>query len=505
MSESQNHTTAPTQRNNVIDLDSVLSQPAYLTNLTAFLDEQDDHRALRYCVENFIPKNRLTSANNAKGAAFQLIADIDEAINAQLNSIIHHSEFQKLEASWRGLWFLVKKADSTKNIHIKMLDISWAEVAKDISRALEFDQSHLFQKIYSEEYGSPGGQPYGAIIGDYEISHRVSRQHPHDDIATLEGMAQIAAAALSPFIASASSELFGMEDFSGLGQPVKLENIFKQKEYIKWHSLRAKVDARFIALTLPKTLMRLPYRKTPGSYKGIHFHEYTDTSRQQYLWGNACYAFGGVLIREFQHVGWFGHIRGTPRNYISGGLVTEIPVDSFDTSPGDIAYKPATDVVVTDAQEKIISELGFMPLCQGYLSPYATFYNNQTVHQAQSHSSADARINGQLSAMLQHVLCGSRVAHYIKVMMRDKIGSFSSAELCERALSDWLLKYTAGQEDLDWETQARYPLKQASVDVKEHPEKPGEYVCVIRLQPHYQLDQMVSELELVTELAALKN
>jgi len=505
MSESQNHTSAATQRNNVIDLDSVLSQPAYLTNLTAFLDEQDDRKALRYCVENFIPKNRLTSANNAKGAAFQLIADIDKAINAQLNSIIHHLEFQKLEASWRGLWFLVKKADSTKNIHIKVLDISWAEVAKDISRALEFDQSHLFQKIYSEEYGSPGGQPYGAIIGDYEISHRISQQHPHDDIATLEGMAQIAAAALSPFIASASSELFGMEDFSGLGQPLKLENIFKQKEYIKWHSLREKVDSRFIALTLPKTLMRLPYRKTPGSYKGIHFHEHTDSSRQQYLWGNACYAFGGVLIREFQHVGWFGHIRGTPRNYISGGLVTEIPVDSFDTSPGDIAYKPATDVVVTDAQEKIISELGFIPLCQGYLSRYATFYNNQTVHQAQSHSSADARINGQLSAMLQHVLCGSRVAHYIKVMMRDKIGSFSSAELCERALSDWLLKYTAGQEDLDWETQARYPLKQASVDVKEHPEKPGEYVCVIRLQPHYQLDQMVSELELVTELAALKH
>ena len=200
MSEPQNHTSSSSQRNNVIDLDTVLSQPAYLTNLNEFLNEPDDDRALRYCVENFIPKNRLTSATNTKGAAFQLIADIDEAINAQLNTLIHHPKFQKLEASWRGLWFLVKIIDGTKNIKLKMLDISWAEVTKDISRALEFDQSHLFQKIYSEEYGTPGGQPYGAIIGDYEISHRISAKHPHDDIATLEGIAQIAAAALSPFI-----------------------------------------------------------------------------------------------------------------------------------------------------------------------------------------------------------------------------------------------------------------------------------------------------------------
>ncbi|VAW89052.1 Uncharacterized protein ImpD [hydrothermal vent metagenome] len=505
MSEPQNHTSSSAQRNSTIDLDAVLSQPAYLTNLSEFLNEQDDNKALRYCVENFIPKRRLTSATNVKGAAFQLISDIDKAINAQLNTIIHHPKFQKLEASWRGLLFLVKKTDGTKNIILKMLDISWAEVTKDISRALEFDQSHLFHKIYSEEYGSPGGQPYGAIIGDYEVSHRISPKHPHDDIATLEGMAQIAAASLSPFIAAASSELFGMENFSGLGQPLKLEAIFKQKEYIKWNSLREKVDARFVALTLPRTLMRQPYRKFAGSYKGIHFHEYTDANNHHHLWGNACYAFGGILIREFQHVGWFGHIRGTPRNYISGGLVSDIPIDTFNTAPGKIAFKPATDVIVTDALEKVISELGFMPLCQGYLSPFATFYNNQTIHQAQSYSTADARINGQLSAMLQHVLCGARVAHYIKVMMRDKVGSFSSAELCERALSDWLLKYTAGQEDLDWETQARYPLKQASVDVKEHPAKPGEYICVIRLQPHYQLDQMVSELELITELTALKN
>jgi len=502
---AQNHLSPSSQRHNGIDLDTVLAQPAYLTNLSAFINEQDDKKALRYCVENFIPKNRLTTATHAMGAAFQFIADIDAAINTQLNTLIHHPRFQQLEASWRGLWLLVKQVDGSRNITLKMLDISWGEVTKDISRALEFDQSHLFQKIYSEEYGTPGGRPYGAIIGDYEVSHRISARHPHDDIATLAGMAQIAAASLSPFIAAASSELFGLEDFAGLGQPLKLEAIFKQQAYIKWNALRDQVDTRFIALTLPRVLMRQPYRTTAGSYKGVHFYEHADADRQHHLWGNACYAFGGLLIREFQQVGWFGHIRGAPRNYIAGGVVTGLPIDHFDTEPDKIAYKPASEVIVTDALEKVISELGFMPLCQGYLSPCATFYNNQTLHQVPSYRAGDAHINAKLSAMLQHVLCGARIGHYIKVMMRDKVGSFASAERCEQALHKWLHTYTSDQGDLNWETQARYPLKQASVTVKEHPSKPGEYVCVVRLQPHYQLDQMVSELELVTELATLKH
>lgn len=505
MSNTQQQTPSNNPLTSRLDFDAVLSQQAYVTNLNDFLQEKNDNKALRYCVENFISDIKLTSSSRIKNAIFEMISGIDDQINTQLNEIIHTPKFQKFEASWRGLWLLVKQADSKQNVKIKFLDINWAEIVKDINRALEFDQSQLFHKIYSEEYGTPGGEPYGVIIGDYEISHRISKNSPHDDISTLTGMSQIAAAALAPFITSASSDMFGMDDFSALGLPFKLDTIFSQKEYVKWHALRDKIDSRFIGLTLPRVLMRAPYRKTPGSYKGIYFYEKSSKNAENYLWGNSSYAFGLILIREFTHVGWFGHIRGVPRNYTSGGLVTELAVDHFETDVEPIAHKPTTDVIVTDAAEKELSELGFIPLCQGYLSPHATFYNNQSIHKPTAYKQTAASSNAQLSGMLQHVLCGSRIAHYIKVMIRDKVGSFSSADRCERYLQDWLLKYTTGREDLDWEEQARYPLKEASVRVKEHPSKPEEFLCVIHLQPHYQLDQMVSELELVTELASLGN
>ena len=486
-----------------INFDSVLSQQAYITNINQFLQEADHRKALHYWVNEFISAQQLKSVNDIRNAILRAIADIDELINDQLNAIIHHHDFTRLEASWRGLWYLVEQIDETQNIKLKFLDISWAEVTKDIGRAMEFDQSQLFHKVYSEEYGTPGGEPYGAIIGDYEISHKISHKHPYDDIATLDGIGQIAAAAFSPFIASASAELFGMDDFTDLSQPLNFQSIFAQKEYIKWHSLREKTDSRFVGLTLPKILMRRPYRTTPGSYKGVLFHEKIGNQVSNYVWGNACYAFGAILLREFSNVGWFGHIRGVPRNYVSGGLVTTLPVDYFAADTEDLTHKPLTDVIITDSMEKDISELGLIPLCQSYMAPYAAFYNNQSIQKPRSYNTNNADTNAKLSAMLQHVLCGSRIAHYIKIMIRDKVGSFITAERCENYLREWLLKYTTGREDLDWDEQARYPLKEADVTVREHPSRPGEFVCVIHLQPHYQLDQMISELELVTELASL--
>ena len=253
---------------------------------------------------------------------------------------------------------------------------------------------------------------------------------------------------------------------------------------------------------MPHILMRLPYRKTPGTYKGIFFYEQCATDgRENYLWGNAAYGFAAILIREFANVGWFGHIRGVPRNQIGGGLLTNLPCDVFETDAEDIAIKPVTDVIITDIKERELSDLGFVPLCQCYDTPFAAFYGNQSARKPARQKSKEAEVNAKLSAMLQHVLCGSRVAHYIKVMIRDKVGSFITAEECEDYIREWLFKYTTGREDLEWEEQARYPLREANVKVKEHPVKPGEFVCVIHLRPHYQLDHMVSELELVTELA----
>nr|WP_246722667.1 type VI secretion system contractile sheath large subunit [Aliikangiella sp. G2MR2-5] len=456
---------------------------------------------MSYWLDEYALIDRIKTTQDIIFAIQESISLIDNLINDQLNVIIHDEKFQKLEASWRGLEYLVAQTSDTKNIKIKVLDMSWAEVAKDMSRAIEFDQSQLFQKVYSEEYGTPGGEPYGVLIGDYSISHKISERHPNNDIATLEGVAEVAAAAFTPFIASASSELFGLESFATLGQPLNFEAIFGQKEYVKWKALREKLDSRFVGLTLPRMIMRLPYRTEPGSYKGVFFYEKSKSrGNENILWGNACYAFGGLLLREFNNVGWFGHIRGVPRDHLGGGLITNLPVDCFATDSPMIARKPLTEVIVSDTKERELSDLGFMPLCQCYDVPFASFFSNQSIHKPHKQSSEEANINAKLSAMLQHILCASRIAHYIKVIIRDKVGSFMSALDCEKYLAEWLYKYTTGREDLDWEEQARYPLRDAYVKVKEHPEKPGQYFCSIYLRPHYQLDQMISELELTTEL-----
>lgn len=484
--------------NSINSIDQLCARPAFITDIQSFLDASDDKKALAFWLSEFVPKGSISTVDDIIAAIQRAIADIDHLINDQLNSIIHDNRFQALEASWRGLWQLACEADGAGNIKIKVLDINWQEISRDISRSLEFDQSQLFRKIYSDEYGTPGGEPYGALIADYEITHRPSATHQYDDIETLEGLSQIAAAAFSPFIAAASPSLFGLDDFSTLAYPLNLQNIFSQTEYTKWRSFRSKPEAQFAGLVLPRTLMRLPYRKTAGSFKGIYFREYS--TKRDYCWGNAVYAFASILIREFAGVGWFGHIRGVPRNEIGGGLVTTLACDSF-RAESDGVHKPVTDVIISDVKERDLSDFGFIPLCQCYDTPFAAFYSNQSLRKNDRIGNGEEIINARLSAMLQHVLCGSRIAHFIKVIIRDKVGSFITAEDCEDYLREWLFKYTTGREDLEWEEQAKYPLREAAVEVKNHPEKPGSYLCIIHLRPHYQLDHMVSELELVTELA----
>ncbi len=482
-------------------LDVVCEQQAYILSLDQFLAESDPRKALAYWLAHYTDGAMPSSMVELELLLNRAISEIDHLINDQLNALVQAPAFKKLEASWRGLWYLAVQADNNRNIKIRVLDIAWAEVCRDLEKALEFDQSQLFQKIYSEEYGTPGGEPYGVLIGDYEISHKRSARHTEDDLSALAAMGQIAAASFAPFIAGASSELFGLDDFSTLGMPINLQSIFSQQEYIRWRSLRDKPDMRFVGLTMPRILLRNPYRTTPGSYKGIfYFDKPVAKGKSTSLWGNACYAFAGILLREFAGVGWFGHIRGVPRDQIGGGLVTNLTAQSFTTDKEGLATKPVVDVIITDTQERELSDMGFIPLCHCYDTAYAAFYSNQSVQLPRSRVSKAVDANAKLSAMLQHVLCASRIAHYLKVMIRDKIGSFITAQDCEQYLMEWLFRYTTGRDDLDWEEQARYPLRQGRVNVHEHPDKPGQYFCVIHLVPHYQLDQMVSELELVTEL-----
>jgi type VI secretion system ImpC/EvpB family protein len=370
-----------------------------------------------------------------------------------------------------------------------------------LDRAIEFDQSQLFRKVYGEEFGTPGGEPFGVLLGDYEVRHRVGPDHPTDDIRALESIAQVAAGAFAPFIAAADPALLGLDHFTELERTLDLSRTFEQLEYLKWKAFRDSEDARFVGLTLPRVLMRLPYADDGSRADGFRFHEEVEApDRSQYLWGNAVYAFGTVLVRSFYESGWLAGIRGVERDVLGGGLVTGLPAHSFSTDKTGIAPKCSTDAIITDAQEQELGELGFIPLCHCLDTEYAAFYGNQSVQKPKQYDELPATVNAKMSAMLQYMLCVSRFAHYIKVIARDKIGSLRGAKECEEYLHNWLMNYTTSNDDDDMATKASYPLREGRVQIRDGA-KPGSYVCVVHLRPHFQLDQMVSAVRLTTELS----
>lgn len=429
------------------------------------------------------------------------MAEIDKKIINQLNEIIHHPKLIELESSWRSLFDLVNFSLGRKNTKVRVLDVKWVEITKDVNRAVEFDQSQLFQKIYSDEFDIPGGEPYGTLIADYNVSHRASGEHRYEDIPTLERLAEIASASFSPLLINAAPQLFGLDSFDKLTQPINFADIFKESEYIAWNRLRAHSDTRFLGVTLPRVLLRPPYSIKIDSYGGIRYAETNAyTSKKNYVWGKANFALAKVLLREFAEVGWFSHIRGVPRDKFAGGVVPDLTIDYFDTDKHQMANKPIADIIISDNKERELSELGFIPFCQCYNLPMGAFHSTPSLHKPKVYEKKQITINEKVASSLQHVLCGSRFAHYIKVMARDKIGSYVRAEECTSLIQNWLNEYTVSQEDAEWQMQAKYPLRRAAVSVKENPEKPGSYWVNIDLQPHYQADSLVSELHLTTEL-----
>ena len=437
------------------------------------------------------------------------IAQIDEQINELINNILHHPKFQQLESSWRGLWSLVDQSSQSRMTKVRVLDITWKEVSKDIERAPDITQTHLFRLVYNEEFGMAGGEPYGVLLGDYQVAHHSYPGHPFDDVTTLQGLSQIAAAAFSPFICSAAPQLFGLDHFDELGLPLSLSDLFQQQEYIRWQSLRKSEDSRFLAITLPGIMIREPYRSdriSPTSNNRSDSLNFIENSSEKgvsgYLWANACYAFGCNLIREFGDVGWFAHIKGVPRDYYGGGLVTYHQSQDFQTDSSGTAHKILTPVLITDSVERELSDLGLTALSHCHDTPYAAFHSCPSMHLSRKYKSKSATANDQISGMLQQVLSASRFAHYIKIMIREKIGQFITAKECERYLQKWLDKYCTGREDLKWEMLARYPLREARVEVREQPGSAGSYHSTIYLRPHYSADHLVSELRLTTELAA---
>jgi type VI secretion system protein ImpD len=430
------------------------------------------------------------------------VARLDALLTRQVNAILHHPRFQKLEASWRGLRYLVEQSQEAENVKIRVLSVSWNELARDLERAIEFDQSQLFRKVYSDEFGVPGGEPFGLLLGDYEIRPRPSAEHPVDDVAALGAVSQVAAAAFAPFVAGVHPSMFGLDQFSELEQPLHLGKTFDQLEYLKWNAFRRTEDSRFVGLTLPRALMRLPYEDDGTRVDGFRFHEdVSDPDRSGYLWGNAAYAFGGVVVRAFAETGWLAGIRGVERDALKGGLVPGLPVHCFSTDKHGVAPKCSTDVVVGDLQEQELSELGFIPLCHCADSEFSAFYGNQSVQIPKRYDEAAATVNARISAMLQYMLCVSRFAHYLKVAARDKIGSFTEAQQCEEFLNHWLQRYVTSDSEASAEVKAQYPLREAGVRVREAPGKPGSYLCVAHLWPHYELDGATTTLKVATELS----
>jgi type VI secretion system protein ImpD len=429
------------------------------------------------------------------------IARLDAVLTRQVNAILHHPSFQKLEASWRGLRYLVEQSENAENVKIRLLSVSWREIARDAERAIEFDQSQLFRKVYSDEFGTPGGEPFSVLLGDYQIRPFPSAEYPTDDVAALTAVSHVAAAAFAPFIASADPAMFALDDFTGLQQPLNLSKTFDQLEYLKWRAFRDTEDARFVGLTMPRVLARLPYEDDGSRVDGFRFREETEgPDRGKYLWGSAAYAFGAVLVRAFDRSGWLAGIRGVSRDDVSGGLAPDLPVHCFTTDRRGVAPKCSTDAIITDAQEHELSELGFIPLCHCADTELSAFFTNQSVQKPRVYDEPAATMNARISAMLQYMLCVSRFSHYLKVAARDKIGSFTEAEQCESYLYKWLQQYVTSDGDATPEVKAEYPLREAGVRVREQPGKPGSYLCVAHLWPHYELDELVATVKVTTEL-----
>ncbi len=420
------------------------------------------------------------------------IAEIDQLISDQLSEILHAPEFQKLESSWTGLHYLCKHTSTGERLKIKLFNATKRDIVKDFKTAIDFDQSALFKKIYEEEFGTFGGSPFGTLIGDFEVGRTA------EDMYFVEQMAHVAAAAHAPFVSAASNELFGLESFTDLGKPRDLAKVFDTVDYAKWKSFRESEDARYVGLTLPRFLGRLPYDPKEGTTtEGFNFVEDVDGSdHSKYLWVNTAYALGARLTAAFETHGWCAAIRGVE----GGGLVEDLPTHTFKTDDGELALKCPTEVAITDRREKELSDLGFIPLVHCKNTDYAAFFGAQSAQKARKYDSDAANANAALSAQLQYMFAVCRIAHYMKSMMRDKVGSFANTLDVERYLHNWLMQYVVDSQDASQEIRAQKPLREASVEVSEVPGRPGVYRAVAFVRPHYQLDELSVSLRLVAEM-----
>jgi type VI secretion system protein ImpC len=457
------------------------------------LDAQERDQNKTY-LEQFVKQALSPEAVVSKDVVANIkywIAEIDKKLSGQLNEIMHAEAFQKLEGTWRGLHYLVHQSETGTSLKIRVLNATKTDLKKDLEKAVEFDQSTLFKKLYEEEYGQLGGEPYGLLIGDYEIS-----RHP-EDITLIKQLSNVAAAAHAPLISAASPALFNLESFTDLPNPRDLAKIFQGVEYAGWRSFRESEDSRYVALTLPHVLGRLPYGKDFKSVEEFDFEENVDgKENNQYLWMNAAWAYAARVTDSFAKYGWFAKTRGVE----GGGVVEGLPVHTFKTDDGDVAMKCPTEIAISDRREFELSNLGFLPLLHAKNRDFAVFMGSQSAQKSKTYFDPAANSNAELSAKLNFLLCVSRFAHYLKVMARDKVGSNMEAKDCERWLNDWISNYVCDPTVAGDETKAKRPLSDARVEVREVEGKPGWYEAVAYLRPHFQLEAIEASMRLVAEV-----
>ena len=426
-------------------------------------------------------------------------ADLDDLIARQVNELLHHPQFQALEANWRGLALLVDAKErhtedvfgtaSGAGVVIRVLSVEKQDLVDDFRRGLDETDNTLFRLVYDEEFGMPGGKPYGTLLSTHQF-----RDHPQD-LDLLSKMAAVGEAALCPVIAGAEPGLLGLDSFTELGRKVDIQQIFDDRRRGGWKRLRAKPSSQFLGLTLPRVVLRRPYHDDGSTRFGLRFEEDVRGRPENYLWGSAAFAFGTVLIRTFARTGWFADIRGAERGGDGGGLVTDLPVLQAGTDSPGVCVRPTVEVALGDVQEATLCENGLLPVSDCKDTPYSVFYSNQSVHQPSGYTDADATNNARMAAMLQYVLCAARVGHCAKVMVRDRVGGFTTASELEDDLRNWLVGYISG-DNVTAQAKTEFPLAEAKAEITERLDSPGHFDARLFLRPHYQLDRLASAVSL---------
>lgn len=433
-------------------------------------------------------------AKNTLGAAALMdndVANTDQALSLQVNAVMHSKVFKELEATWRGMAYLVFRSETGEMLKLRVLNITKEELRSDMDKAVEFDQSAIFKMIYEAEYGTYGGNPYSLLVGGFEFDRSPM------DMDLLNKIAQVAAASHAPFISAADSKLFDLDSFEKLAKPRDLAKIFESLEMAEWKSFRESEDSRYVSLALPRVLLRLPYGPKTDPVNGLAFEEDVnapDTSK--FLWGNAVYMMAERITNAFALYGWTAAIRGVE----GGGLVDGLPVYTYKTANGDEAMICPTQVSITDRREKELNDLGFLAICHCKGTNEAAFFGGQTTNQPKQYLSDEATSNAALSSRLPYILAASRFAHYVKVLMREKIGSFMTRANVEHYLNDWVSQYVLLDDDATQDVKAKYPLRGAKITVTDVPGKPGSYKATMFLRPHFQLEELTTSIRMVADL-----